>query len=268
MCPATLLVTPMDCSAADVELVARASAGAGFGSLSLWASFATAAGPERTRTVFDDAGVVVRVVEAVSQWIDGPDAAVAGDDAQLELAAMLGADVVSAATINPTIDLARATDGFAAVCHRAAERAIRVAIEFIPFTAIPDLATAWRIVHDSGAANGGIVIDMLHWYHQPGGPSIDLLTGIPGEHIHYVQVCDAASTQAPSARDYLGYALGGRLPPGQGVVDIPALLSTLGAIGAEPYFALEVFNTDLAKDGAEKMAEVLRSAAVAAFAQR
>ena len=206
MCPATLLVTPTDCSAADVELVARASARAGFGSLSLWASFAMTAGPEWARTVFDDAGVVVRVVEAVSNWIDGPDEAIAGDEAQLELASILGADVVSAATINPTIDLARATDGFAAVCRRAAERGMRVAIEFIPFTAIPDLATAWRIVHDSGAANGGIVIDMLHWHHQPGGPNIELLTRIPGEHIHYVQVCDAPPAQPPSARDYLGYA--------------------------------------------------------------
>jgi sugar phosphate isomerase/epimerase len=266
MCPATLLVNPVDCSTEDIELVARASARAGFDSVSLWASFAVPAGPDGTRAVFDDAGVAVRVVEAVSKWIEGPEAAVEGDEAHLELATALGAEIVSAATIDQTIDLTRAAEGFAAVCRRAADRGMRVAIEFIPFTAIPDLETAWRIVHDSRAENGGIVIDMLHWYHQPGGPNIDLLTRIPAQHIHYVQVCDTGPIPTPSARDYLQYALGGRLPPGNGLVDIPALLRTLGSIGADPYFALEVYNSDLAKDGAEKMAGLLSSAAAIAFA--
>ena len=178
------------------------------------------AGPEWARTVFDDAGVVVRVVEAVSNWIDGPDEAIAGDEAQLELASILGADVVSAATINPTIDLARATDGFACLSPRRSTRDAGGHRNHSVHRH-PDLATAWRIVHDSGAANGGIVIDMLHWHHQPGGPNIELLTRIPGEHIHHVQVCDALPTQPPSARDYLAYPCGRRLPPGHGVVDIP-----------------------------------------------
>jgi sugar phosphate isomerase/epimerase len=110
------------------------------------------------------------------------------------------------------------------------------------------------------------VLDMLHWQHQPGGPNFDLLGKIPADQIHYVQVCDASPGLSPSAREYLGYAMGARLLPGQGAVDIPALLGSLASMGADPYFALEVFNTNLAQDGAGKMAEVLGKAGAKVFA--
>jgi sugar phosphate isomerase/epimerase len=265
MCPATLLLAPMTCSASDVEMVADASAQAGFGSFSLWASFVANVGLKTTRTKLDDAGVGVRVVEAVSKWVYGPEPAGKDDEAQLDLAADLGAEIVSAATLDQAIDFARAADGFAAVCQRAAARGMRVAIEFIPFTAIPDLASAWRIVRDSGAGNGGIVLDMVHWYHQPGGPNVELLTEIPADQIHYVQVCDAVPATPPSAREYMAYAMGGRRLPGEGVVDILGLLGVLESMGADPYFALEVFNTDLANSGAEAMARQLRTAASTLF---
>jgi sugar phosphate isomerase/epimerase len=265
MCPATLLLAPTTCSASDVEMVAEASAKAGFGSFSLWASFVANVGLKTTRTILDDAGVGVRVVEAVSKWVYGPEPADKDDEAQLDLAADLGAEIVSAATLDQAIDFARAADGFAAVCQRGADRGMRVAIEFIPFTAIPDLASAWRIVRDSGAGNGGIVLDMVHWYHQPGGPNVELLTQIPADQIHYVQVCDAVPATPPSAGEYMAYAMGGRRPPGEGVVDIPGLLGVLESMGADPYFALEVFNTDLANSGAETMARQLRTAASTIF---
>ena len=74
---------------------------------------------------------------------------------------------------------------------------------------MPDLATAWRVVEESGAANGGILIDMMHWHQQDGGPNFGLLEQIPGEHIHYVQVCDTVPPRAP-AGDYMQEAPGNR----------------------------------------------------------
>jgi sugar phosphate isomerase/epimerase len=260
MCPATLLVAPMSCSPGEVELVARASADAGFPSLSLWASFATCAGVASTARMLREVGITARVIEAVSRWVDGPEAAVAHDEAQLDMAVALEADLVLAATIDPVIDAGRATEGLSAICELAAQRQVRVAVEFIPFTAIPDLATAWRLVEGSKAPNAGIVLDMLHWYHQPGGPNYDLLQRIPGERIHYVQVCDAAAVTPAGLEDYLAYALGGRRAPGTGVVDITRLLESLAGIDADPYLALEVFNTELARGGAETMAAELRAA--------
>jgi sugar phosphate isomerase/epimerase len=53
--------------------------------------------------------------------------------------------------------------------------------------------------------------------------------------------------------------LGNRRLPGDGVVDIARLLQTLDAIGADPWFAYEVFNQDLAAGGPETMARTLRA---------
>jgi hypothetical protein len=44
------------------------------------------------------------------------------------------------------------------------------------------------------------------------------------------------------------------------VVDIERLLESLAAVDADPYLALEVFNSELARGGAETMAAELRAA--------
>jgi sugar phosphate isomerase/epimerase len=78
----------------------------------------------------------------------------------------------------------------AAVCRRAESSGLRVNLEFIPFLGVPDLATAWRVVRQSGAANAGIVLDTWHYFR--GTPDDDLLESIPGARIGAVQVSDAA----------------------------------------------------------------------------
>jgi sugar phosphate isomerase/epimerase len=264
MCPATLLPDPMSCDAAGLRDIAQASAGAGFPTFSLWSFYATGNGVDATRTVIDDAGITVRAVEAATQWPDGPRPAVADADQQLEVAAAFGADLLLACTMAPTMDAGRATEGFAALCERAAAQDARVAIEFLPWSAVPDLASAWTLVRESGATNAGIVIDLLHWQRQPGGPNLKLLRQIPGERVHYVQVCDAAPRPSGTG-DLLVEALTARRLPGQGAVDIAALMSTLASIDADPYFALEVFNTELAGRGAAAMAAELRTATDTVF---
>ena len=67
-----------------------------------------------------------------------------------------------------------------ALCDAAGERGLRVCIEFVPCTGVPDLATAWRVVDESGAANGGLLVDMMHWHRQPGGPDFASAGADPG----------------------------------------------------------------------------------------
>jgi sugar phosphate isomerase/epimerase len=196
----------------------------------------------------------------VTQWVHGPSVALDAEiTATAEAATVLGADTVLACTLEPSlVSLDAAIAGFRVLCEQAASRDLRVCIEFFPWSGMPNLATAWRVVEGSGAPNGGIVIDMMHWQHQDGGPNFDLLAQIPGHHIHYVQACDTLAPRAP-AGDYMTEALGNRRLPGDGVVDIALLLQTLDAIGADPWFAYEVFNQDLAAGGPETMARTLRS---------
>lgn len=238
----------------------HASADAGFTSFSLWSFWATNYGTERTRALLDAVGIRVRAVEAVTQWVGGPSGALDAEiTATSEVATALGADTLLACTLEPSLSsLDEAAAGFRSLCDQAATSDLRVCIEFFPWSGMPDLATAWRIVEGSGAGNGGIVIDMMHWQHQDGGPNFDLLEQIPGERIHYVQACDTVSPRAASG-DYMQQAMGNRRLPGEGDVDIARLLDTLEAIGADPWFAYEVFNQGLAAGGAETMARTLRA---------
>ena len=263
ICPAILLTDPMAADDEAFERVVHASAAAGFTSFSLWSFWATRYGTERTRDLLDSVGIRVGAVEAVTQWVGGPGVALDAEiTATAEVATVLGSDTLLACTLEPELaSLDAATAGFAALCAHAAARDLRVCIEFFPWSGMPDLATAWRVVEGSGAPNGGIVIDMMHWQHQDGGPNFELLAQIPGEHIHYVQACDTVPPRA-AAGDYMHEALGNRRLPGEGVVDIARLLATLDAIGAEPWFAYEVFNRELAADGPEPMAARLRAVAL------
>jgi sugar phosphate isomerase/epimerase len=260
ICPAILIPDPMQVDDETFERVVQASAAAGFTSFSLWSFWATRYGTERTRALLDAAGIGVGAVEALTQWAGGPSAALDAElTATAEVATVLGADTLLACTLEPLpASLDDAVAGFRVLCEQAATRDLRVCIEFFPWSGMPDLATAWRVVEESGAANGGIVIDMMHWQHQDGGPNFDLLARIPGHHIHYVQACDTRPPRAPSG-EYMVEALGNRCLPGDGVVDIARLLGTLDAIGADPWFAYEVFNRDLAAGGPEAMAQALRA---------
>jgi sugar phosphate isomerase/epimerase len=265
MNPAAFLTQPMRCDAAEFERVMRACVKAGFRAFSLWTGYVTEHGIQPTRALIDDLGARVRVFEAITRWAEGPGTPIDEAESQLDVAAAFGADIVLAIMRQPIVDFGRTTAGFADLCGRAARRGQRVVIEFIPCRAVPDLATAWRIVREAGATNGGLVLDMMHWQYQPGGPDFDLLRRIPGEHVTYVQLCDAAAGPAPADDDYLRAAMSARAVPGDGVVDIAGIVETLSATGAEPFVAYEVFNAELAARGAEVMAKRLRTVADGLF---
>ena len=265
MCLETLLADPGRCDASEFERIVNATSAAGFRSVTMWSWKALEIGLTTTRKILDDAGVDVRLAEVRTRWAEGPGPAVEGIDAHLDLVAALGAEVVLAVSQYTAMDVSLGAEGFAALCERAADRGLRVTIEFIPCRALCDLATAWQIVGRSGASNGGIDIDLMHWQHQPGGPDLDLLRTIPPRHLHYVQVCDA-DRLAPDREEYIATAIRARPLPGDGVVDIGAVISTLDSIGADPFFAMEVFNTGLVAKGPEAMARRLRQVADALFA--
>jgi hypothetical protein len=58
----------------------------------------------------------------------------------------------------------RVATSFGRFCDRAARRGIRVHLEFIPSTGIPDLETAWEVVNRADRENGGIVFDTRHYF--------------------------------------------------------------------------------------------------------
>ncbi len=260
ICISTLFTDPWGVGGSELEAGLRLCGELGFREICLGPGHARALGVDRIGAVIRDIGARARVIEAITAWTGGPAEAV--DEARrfLDLALSLGADTLLAATIAPTIAAGQAADGFAAACELARAEGIRIGLEFIPGTGVPDLATAWDLARQADATSAGVVIDMLHWHHQPGGPSFDTLRAIPANRIFGLQVCDSPPGETPAGAEYLAFAMSARALPGEGVVDIDALLTALGAMGADPYLAAEVFNNALAGQGKEVVARRLRQA--------
>ncbi|MCB0994489.1 MAG: TIM barrel protein [Acidimicrobiales bacterium] len=248
MCAGTLLADPMAATVDDIVATLEASASAGCPAVSLWGFWADlCAGAGRPlRAEFDRLGLRVGMLEAAMAWVGGDTDETRAEAARLAAqCADLGARRLMAVTMEPRLESELlATTGLAALAEELSPLGVQVAVEFLPWSGIPDLATAWRIVEPVPTA--GIVLDAWHWQRQPGGPAFDLLASIPGGRIHVLQLDDAGP---PADVDPMVETMTDRRLPGEGVVDLPALLAALDAIGADPVLAPEVFSAANAADG-------------------
>jgi sugar phosphate isomerase/epimerase len=245
------MTDPLAATEADVRAAGEALVAAGVSEASVWTFHIPAlAGLD----------LHVEVVEAASAWADTT-AAEAGAEAEqiAQTAKEVGASKIAAITLEPTLpDLGHARDNLALLVAAATDVGAQVCVEFLPWSGIPDLATAWELVEPLGPG-AGILLDAWHWVRQPGGPNSELLALIPGDRIGYVQLCDAA---AEPGDDVMTEALQHRLLPGDGVVDFTSLVQQLDAIGARPFFATEIFNPGLvATHGPDEAARMMAAAA-------
>ena len=120
----------------------------------------------------DATGVTVADLEVVAFR---PETEIAAFSAFFETGARLGARHILVAAYDPVLD--RFADRFAAFCEAAAPYGLSADLEFMPWTSVPDLATASRIVDKVGKANAGVLVDALHFDRS--GSSIGDLADIP-----------------------------------------------------------------------------------------
>lgn len=141
----------------------------------------------------------------------------------LDVGARLQARHVLVAGDDP--DEARLTDSFAAFCESAGTFGLTADLEFMPWTAVPDVRTASRVVAAAGHANGGVLVDALHF-----GRSASTLTDIaalPRPWLRYAQICDGAVPGPTTVAGLIHDARCERLLPGEGGIDLRGLFSTL-----------------------------------------
>jgi sugar phosphate isomerase/epimerase len=139
-----------------------------------------------------------------------------------------------------TLDDAAAA--LAGLCDRAAEHGLLVHVEFLPWSRIPDLATAWEIVQRADRPNAGVAVDAWHWARTAPACDLETLRTIPGPKLLAVQLDDAPAAVEP---DLMHATLHDRLLPGDGAIDLEALVATLHQIGAVAPFGVEVFSDAL-----------------------
>lgn len=241
----------------------RAAAGAGFDGIGLRAENYWAAGLD-SAAMLDIArrhGVEILEVEYLTGWgraADRDEAQRAKEQTVFEMARAFGVRHVNAGLLEhlPADVIGEA---FAALCERAGPD-LTVALEFMPYSGVPDLAAAWRIVQ--GVPNAGLIIDGWHWTRAGQQPAD--LREVPAERIVSVQLCDVRAEPMQPAR---AESLGHRLPPGQGYGDTVGLVRALAEHGVEPaIMAVEVISDELVARGVDVAAHVAADAARAVLA--
>jgi sugar phosphate isomerase/epimerase len=189
-----------------------------------------------TNAALADCGVRLGQAEG---FLIMPGVEIADSEAVLDVMTGLGTPAVNAVVIEP--DRQRALDQFSRLADMAAARSQVAMVEFMPMTSPGNLAETLEFIAASGAANGRVMLDAMHFYRS--GSQTSELAGIDLSRIGYVQLCDvpmrqAAAAMTPEAAQAYGEeARHHRLCPGEG--DLP-LGEFLAALPRELTVGLEV----------------------------
>src|SRR3954449_241989 len=261
--------TPLVCSSytlgTEVGFTDRvgAAATAGFNGIGLRAENYWDAGLDDAEmlAIAGEQGVPILEVEYLTAWGtpgDRDDAQRRKEETVFHMARAFGVRHLNAGLLEK-LPLDVMTEAFAALCERAGPD-LTVALEFMPYSGVPDLSTAWRIVEP--VPHAALIIDNWHWARAGQQPAD--LHRIPAERIVSVQLCDVrAEPMEPLRVESLGH----RLPPGQGYGDTVGLVRALAAHGVIPaVMAVEVISEELVARGVDVAAQVNADAARAVLA--
>jgi sugar phosphate isomerase/epimerase len=241
---------------APLESLIDAAGGAGLGAVTLTAGMyeacrARGLSDAQLRRLLAENGVVVHAIDPLIGVLPGtprPQDVPPQNRAYFEFTeerCYQAAEALEAQTINlahfgggavPEQDF---VDCLGPLAERARRRGLRLTLEFLPESAIPDLATAQRIVQAVGSPALGLMLDT--WHFARSGGTLPQLASLPQGLISGLQICDRR--EPPPGTAYT--PMGGRLLPGEGETPLIAWLRQL--LGREPELTVgvEVFSDDL-----------------------
>ncbi|GHE22201.1 sugar phosphate isomerase/epimerase family protein [Halomonas urumqiensis] len=142
-----------------------------------------------------------------------------------EVGAELGARVILVAADDP--DPGRLVASYAALCEAARPFGLTCDLEFMPWTRVPDLATAQHIVAQAKQPNSGIIVDALH-FDRSGGRPVQLAE-LPRDWLHYAQLCDGPAQRPVEEAELIHAARTERWLPGEGGIDLAGFWRELPA---------------------------------------
>jgi sugar phosphate isomerase/epimerase len=196
-----------------------------------------AASLRETIARLDATGVTVADLEVVAFR---PETEIAAFSALFETGARLGARHILVAAYDPVLD--RFADRFAEFCEAASPFGLTADLEFMPWTSVPDLKTARRIVEKTGKPNAGVLVDALHFDRS--GSLIGDIATIPAGRLHYWQLCDGPAERPATSEEMMRAARTERMFPGEGGID---LVSLTQAMPKDIAISIEVPTVELAR---------------------
>jgi sugar phosphate isomerase/epimerase len=225
------------------ELAAAASV-AGFDCVTLTTRLFERSGGDTAdlRARVEDHGVRVTFVDGLATALPGTDLPPGEKtiDDCLHIAHTTGAGAINLVHLTGRpMPLAEMADAFGHACDRAARDDVRLAIEFIPETGIPDFATAAAIVREAGHPNGSVLVDS--WHLARGGGRLEDLTDDDVALVGAVQLSDRSPDQ--DAEPYV--ARKGRKIPGDGALPLAEFTARVRAAHPDLPIGIEVLSDEV-----------------------
>jgi 4-hydroxyphenylpyruvate dioxygenase len=225
----------------------QATARAGFAGIELWAKDIEEhpGGAAEACQLIADSGLAVYSFQVLRDFEaqTGPRRQVARDEAEhyFDLMQKIGAPtLLTCATTRDDSrdDPALAAADLAELGDRAHRRGLRIAFEALAWSKWTyTVDAAWRIVEAANRANVGLVIDTFHIVAR--NTPVAIMAEIPIERVFLVQIADAHMIPGlptiETARHH-------RVFPGEGEMDVAALVRALREAGYAGRYTLEIFN--------------------------
>jgi sugar phosphate isomerase/epimerase len=159
----------------------------------------------------------------------------------LELAATFGARAVNVVELSDSpFPVDEIAERFGWVCDQAARHGMIAYLEFFRGSVIRDMAAAGDVVRRAGRNNGGILLDTLHYYR---GPSY--AGGQLAGNVSLVRMLQLSDVPARPPVDQWKERQEGRLIPGEGAIDLVAVLSAIHDSGVDAPVGMEVSSAAL-----------------------
>jgi len=178
---------------------------------------------QQTRTALAETGLKVHDVE-LARIQDGMD--VKSYLPALETAAELGAHHVI--TSIWTAERNYAVDSLAALCDVGKKIGLTMNLEFVTWANVTNLQEAVAVCRTVKRDNCGLLIDVLHFDRSR--VQLRELDTVPKEWFHFVHVCDAPKEIPSTNQGLIHTGREERLYPGEGAIDIAAIVNRLPAI--------------------------------------
>lgn len=141
----------------------------------------------------------------------------------LETAARLEAQQVLVAGNDD--NLRRCADNLARLAQAGEAYGLTTNLEPMPWTHLPTLASAQKLIAASGQHNVGILVDAIHFWRA--GESLDALRALAPQQLNYMQLCDAPARIPTDTGELIYQARCARRVPGEGELDLRGLLAAL-----------------------------------------
>lgn len=139
----------------------------------------------------------------------------------LEAGAKLGARYIVTAPYDPNLD--RLSQNLARFAEIAAAYHLSPVLEFFPWTSVPDLSTALKIVEKTARDDIGVLLDTLH-FDRSDSSLMDIVAA-PASRFPFLHLCDAEVTPPYTESELLRTAREARLIPGDGNISLGDILS-------------------------------------------